>query len=51
MPLTDLDCKNARVREGRAYERLANGGGVYLEVTPAGPNGWQLMAVRTAAFP
>jgi integrase len=37
MPLTDLDCKNARVREGRTYERLTDGGGLYLEVTPPGP--------------
>ncbi len=38
MPLTDTECRNARCPEGRAYERLADGGGLYLEVRPPGPN-------------
>lgn len=37
MPLTDLQCRNARCPEGRAYVRLSDGGGLYLEVTPPGP--------------
>jgi integrase len=37
MPLTDVQCRNARCPEGRAAMRLADGGGLYLEVTPPGP--------------
>jgi integrase len=37
MPLTDVECRNARCPEGRPYQRLADGGGLYLEVTPPGP--------------
>ncbi len=37
MPLTDLQCRNARCPEGRAFVRLADSGGLYLEVSPPGP--------------
>lgn len=40
MPLTDKSCKNARPRE-RAY-KLADGGGLYLEVAPMGGRYWRL---------
>ncbi len=36
MPLTDLVCRNARCPEGKPYVRLADGEGLYLEVTAAG---------------
>lgn len=37
MPLTDTECRNAKCPEGRAYVRLADSGGLYLEVTAPGP--------------
>jgi integrase len=37
MPLTDVQCRTARCPEGRAAVRLADGGGLYLEVTAPGP--------------
>ena len=37
MPLTDTECRSARCPEGRAYVRLADAGGLYLEVTAPGP--------------
>ncbi len=37
MPLTDVECRNARCPEGRSFVRLADGGGLYLEVTAPGP--------------
>ena len=45
MPLTDTECRNAKCPEGRAYVRLADAGGLYLEVTapgPKNPNGSKL---------
>jgi len=41
MPLTDLACRNARCPEGVPYVRLADGGGLYLEVTAAGGKLWR----------
>lgn len=40
MPLTDVEIRNARPRE-KAY-RLADGAGMYLEVSPAGGKYWRL---------
>lgn len=40
MPLTDAACRNALPRE-KPY-RLADGGGMYLEVSPAGGKYWRL---------
>jgi integrase len=40
MPLTDAACRNATPRE-KSY-RLADGGGMYLEVSPAGGKYWRL---------
>lgn len=37
MPLTDAECKNAKCPEGRPSVRMADGGGLYLEVSPPGP--------------
>lgn len=45
MPLTDVACRNATCPEDRAYVRLADAGGLYLEVTRPGarsPNGSKL---------
>jgi integrase len=45
MPLTDTECRAAKCPEGRAYVRLADSGGLYLEVTtpsPKNPNGSKL---------
>jgi hypothetical protein len=41
MPLTDLACRNARCPEGVPYVRLADGGGLNLEVTAAGGKLWR----------
>lgn len=41
MPLTDTACKNARCPEGRPYQRLADAGGLYLEVTATGSKLWR----------
>lgn len=35
--LTATECKNARCPEGKKWVRLSDGGGLYLEVWPAGP--------------
>lgn len=37
MPLTDLECRNAKCSADRAFLRLADGGGLYLEIRPPGP--------------
>lgn len=39
-PLTRLEIKNAKPRE-KPY-KLADGGGLYLEVTPAGGKHWRI---------
>ena len=41
MPLTDTACKNAKCPEGRPYQRFADTGGLYLEVTAAGSKLWR----------
>lgn len=38
--LTDADCRNATCTKGKPRERLADGGGLYLEVTPNGSKRW-----------
>ena len=38
--LTDADCKNATCHEGMKRRRLTDGGGLYLEVSPAGSKRW-----------
>ena len=40
MPLTDVEIRNARPRD-KSY-RLADGAGMYLEVSPAGGKYWRL---------
>jgi integrase len=47
MALTDVECRNAKCPEGRPYVRLADSGGLYLEVSapgaknPAGSKLWR----------
>jgi hypothetical protein len=38
--LTDKQCKNASCDAGRPRVRLADSGGLYLEVSPAGSKRW-----------
>jgi integrase len=38
--LTDARCKNARCTEGKARERFADAGGLYLEVAASGSKRW-----------
>ena len=38
--LTDADCKNATCPKGLKRRRLTDGGGLYLEVSPAGSKRW-----------
>jgi len=38
--LTDLQCKNAVCSPGKPRARLADSGGLYLEVSPAGSKRW-----------
>jgi integrase len=42
MPLTELECKRATCPPERTRQRLADGQGMYLEVTPAGGKYWRL---------
>ena len=42
MPLTDLQCRNARCANGIARQRLSDGEGMYLEVVPTGARYWRL---------
>jgi integrase len=37
MALTDVECKSSKCPDGRASIRLADGGGLYLEVSSPGP--------------
>lgn len=41
MPLTDAQCRNAKCPEGKARERYADSGGLYLEVMPTGTKRWR----------
>jgi integrase len=41
MPLTDAACKNAKCPQGKARERYADSGGLYLEVLPTGAKHWR----------
>jgi hypothetical protein len=41
MPLTDTACKNAKCPTGKARERYADNGGLYLEVMPTGGKHWR----------
>ena len=38
--LTDAQCKNAVCSPGKPRSRLADSGGLYLEVSPAGSKRW-----------
>lgn len=38
--LTDADCRNAKCPPGAKRHRLTDGGGLYLEVSPAGSRRW-----------
>lgn len=38
--LTDVQCRNARCPDTKTRERFADGGGLYLEVSPAGSKRW-----------
>ena len=38
--LTDADCRNATCPPGLKRRRLTDGGGLYLEVSPAGSKRW-----------
>jgi len=41
MALTDTACKSAKCADGRPYQRFADSGGLYLEVTAAGSKLWR----------
>jgi integrase len=41
MPLTDVTCKNAKCPPDKARIRLADAGGLYLEVLPTGGRHWR----------
>lgn len=41
MSLTDAQCRNAKCPEGKARERYADSGGLYLEVLPTGTRRWR----------
>lgn len=41
MALTDTACKNAKCAPDRVRERLADSGGLYLEVVPSGGKHWR----------
>lgn len=41
MALTEVACRNARCPLGKVRTRLADGGGLYLEVAPAGSKYWR----------
>lgn len=41
MALTDTECRNAKCPEGRPLVRLADSGGLYLEVTATGSKLWR----------
>lgn len=41
MALTDTSCKNAKCADGRAYQRFADSGGLYLEATASGSKLWR----------
>jgi integrase len=38
--LTEIQCKNAKCPEGKAYIRLHHGGGLYLQVSAGGSKRW-----------
>lgn len=42
MPLTKIECDRASCPQGKPYVRLADGQGMYLEVTAAGRKYWRL---------
>lgn len=41
MPITDAACKNAKPPTDRPYVRMADGLGLYLEVTATGSKLWR----------
>jgi len=38
--LDDVDCRNAKCPKGKVRHRLNDGGGLYLEISPAGSKRW-----------
>lgn len=40
MPLTEIECKNAICPAEKPRIRLADGGGLYLEIAPNGSKRW-----------
>ncbi|MER9833370.1 tyrosine-type recombinase/integrase [Mesorhizobium sp. M0145] len=42
MPLTDIHCRNAKPKADGAPLKLADGGGLFLAVTPAGGKYWRM---------
>ena len=42
MPLTKIECDRAACPAGRPHARLADGKGMYLEVTAAGGKYWRM---------
>jgi integrase len=41
MPLTDTACRNAKCPKARTYQRFADAGGLYMEVTKTGAKLWR----------
>ncbi|TPN04471.1 integrase arm-type DNA-binding domain-containing protein [Mesorhizobium sp. B2-1-2] len=42
MPLTDIQCRNAKPKADGTLLKLADGGGLFLAVTPAGGKYWRI---------
>lgn len=42
MPLTDIQCRNAKPKSDGTLLKLADGGGLFLAVTPAGGKYWRM---------
>lgn len=42
MPLTDIQCRNAKPKADGSPNKLADGGGLFLNVTPAGGKYWRM---------
>ena len=44
--LTDAQCRNATCPSGKKRARLTDGGGLYLETSPAGSKRWFMKTYR-----
>lgn len=42
MPLTDIQCRNAKPKADGTLNKLSDGGGLFLAVTPAGGKYWRM---------